>query len=67
MAEGVEYRVVETSTVTEDSLTRLLNDAAREGWLFDGFQFAMREGSHRPAMAFAIFRRSTEGAKEGSE
>ncbi len=56
----VEFKVVETSVVTEDELTRILNDWTRQGWIFDGFHFAMREGSHRPAMAFAIFRRALE-------
>lgn len=50
--------------VTEDELTRILNECAREGWTFDGFQFAMRDGSHRPAMAFALFRRP---AQQGGE
>jgi hypothetical protein len=64
----LEYKVVETSVVAEDELTRILNQNVREGWIFDGFQFAMREASHRPAMAFAVFRRTApegDGA-EGS-
>ena len=64
----MEYRVVETSVVTEDELTQILNQQTREGWIFDGFQFAMREASHRPAMAFAVFRRPVpqEDGEEGS-
>lgn len=58
------YRVVETSSVTDDSLTRMLNAEASEGWIFDGFHFAMREGSHRPAMAFALFHKEV---REDSE
>jgi hypothetical protein len=50
--------VIETSLVTEDELTRILNEQTQQGWIFDGFQFATREASHRPAMAFAIFRRT---------
>ena len=57
MGEQIEYRVVETSSVTEEELTLLLNRVVREGWTFDGFQFAMREASHRPSMAFAVFHR----------
>jgi hypothetical protein len=56
--QGIEYKIVETSVVTEEELTRILNQQTREGWTFDGFQFAMREASHRPAMAFAVFRRA---------
>ena len=68
MQSVVEYRVVETSSVCEEELTRILNQTTREGWTFEGFQFAMREASHRPAMAFAIFRReaAAEPGGEGS-
>jgi hypothetical protein len=66
VAAAQEYKVVETSVVTEEELTRILNRYARAGWTFDGFQFAMREASHRPAMAFALFRRSAESGSEGS-
>ena len=56
MAEVV-YKVVETSNVAEDELERLINERVAEGWLFDGMQFAMRESSKRPAMAFLLFTR----------
>lgn len=56
-----EYKVVETSSVCAEELTRILNQHAREGWIFEGFQFAMRDGSHRPAMAFALFRKDFIG------
>jgi len=57
---SVEYKVVEVSLVTEDELTRVLNEKGREGWLFDGFHFVTKESSHRPAMAFVLFRRLAE-------
>lgn len=64
----MEYKVVETSTVTGEELTRILNDNAGEGWIFDGFQFAMRDASHRPSMAFAVFRKpAPEAGKEGEK
>ena len=63
---GPEYRVVEVSVVTEDELTRVLNDNVREGWIFDGFQFVMREASRRPAMAFALFRRDRSAGGSSS-
>ncbi|MEZ4434270.1 MAG: DUF4177 domain-containing protein [bacterium] len=52
-----EYRYVETSTVTDDELTRLVNEWTAQGWDYDGVQFAMREASKRPAMAFLLFTR----------
>ena len=51
------YKVVEVSVVTEDSLEEVLNEWTREGWRFDGMQFAMRESSKRPSMAFVLFTR----------
>ena len=49
------YKVIEISTVTEDAIEKVLNDWSAKGWSFDGLQFAMRESSKRPAMAFALF------------
>ena len=56
MAE-VEYKVVETSVVTDEELERILNNVTRQGWVLDGIQFAMRESSKRPSMAFLLFTR----------
>ncbi len=56
--EDVEYKVVETSSVTEEEIENLLNEWTGKGWRFDGMQFAMRESSKRPSMAFLIFTRS---------
>jgi hypothetical protein len=56
------YKVVEISTVTEDIIEETLNEWTARGWRFDGMQFAMREASRRPSMAFVIFTRETEEA-----
>jgi len=56
----VEYKVVETSEVTQESLEVILNDGAAAGWALDAIQFAMRDSSRRPSMAFVIFTRPTE-------
>ena len=55
-----EYRVVETSTVTDESLTRILNEETQAGWTFDGMTFVPNEASKRPKMAFVIFTRERE-------
>lgn len=52
------YKVVEVSPVTEESLQSALNDRAREGWGFESIHFVMREGSHRPSMAYLFFARN---------
>jgi hypothetical protein len=54
------YKVVETSDVTDVELERILNDCANEGWTLESMQFAMRDSSRRPAMAFLAFTRSRE-------
>ena len=54
------YKVVELSSVDEHSMERSLNEWVPMGWKLDGVQFAMRESSKRPSMAFMFFTR--EGA-----
>jgi hypothetical protein len=54
---SVVYKVVETSDVTEDALERILNEWTAQGWRFEMMQFAMRDSSKRPAMAFVTFVR----------
>lgn len=53
----VEYKVVEVSSVTDEELEKVMNSLTSQGWTFDGIQFAMRESSKRPAMAFVVFTR----------
>ncbi len=53
----ISYRYVETSYVTDVELTRLVNEWTGAGWAYEGVQFAMRESSKRPAMAFLLFTR----------
>jgi hypothetical protein len=57
---GTEFKVVETSTVTDDSLTRILNEMTRAGWTYDGMTFVPSDASKRPRMAFVIFTREVE-------
>ena len=56
---AIQYKVVETSNVADDELERILNEWVGQGWTFEGFHFAMRENSKRPAMAFVTFTRAT--------
>jgi hypothetical protein len=41
-------------------LERTVNEWVPKGWNLDGVQFAMREASKRPAMAFVFFTREGE-------
>ena len=49
------YKVVELSTVTDETIEEKLNEMAALGWSLDAMHFAMREGSRRPSMAFLVF------------
>jgi hypothetical protein len=53
----LQYKVVELSSVSEDIIEDTLNEWTRQGWSLDTIQFAMRESSKRPSMAFVIFTR----------
>ena len=53
----LQYKVVELSTVDEGSLEHTVNLWVRQGWSLENVQFAMRESSKRPAMAFVFFTR----------
>lgn len=57
---GLLYKVVETSEVTDVELERILNETTEAGWNLDTMQFAMRDSSKRPAMAFLTFTRPAE-------
>jgi hypothetical protein len=58
---ALAYKVVETSSVTDEELERILNEWTARGWTLDSVQFAMREASKRPSMAFVTFTRPADG------
>ncbi len=61
----LQYKVVELSTVDEASLEQTLNTWTSQGWTLENVQFAMRESSKRPSMAFVFFTR--EGVEEAPD
>jgi hypothetical protein len=66
IAVALIYKVVETGSVSDEGLERILNEWSAKGWSFENIQFAMRESSKRPSMAFVCFTRE-EGAEAGGE
>ena len=58
---ALRYKVVETSSVTDEELERIFNEWSARGWQLDGVRFAMSESSKRPAMAFVTFTRDDGG------
>jgi hypothetical protein len=61
------YKVVELATVTDETIEEALNEWTARGWHFNGMQFAMRESSRRPAMAFVLFTRENGEGDETHE
>jgi hypothetical protein len=59
------YKVVELTTVTAEDLESVINKWVNKGWKLDTIQFAMRESSKRPAMAFVLFMRNEKTKKHG--
>ncbi len=51
------WKVVELSSVTDLEIEEVLNEWTAQGWSLDSIQFAMRESSKRPSMAFISFTR----------
>ncbi|MDT8419278.1 MAG: DUF4177 domain-containing protein [Desulfuromonadales bacterium] len=54
------YKIVETSQVDDLALEKIVNEWTAQGWDFDRMQFAMRDASRRPAMAFLFFTRDED-------
>ena len=54
---SLQYKVVEIGMVTDDEIEKALNEWTAQGWQFDTMQFAMRDSSKRPSMAFLTFTR----------
>ena len=61
-APRLRYKVVEVAPVAEDTLEKALEERTAEGWGIESVHFVMREGSHRPAMAYLFFTRVREVA-----
>jgi hypothetical protein len=62
---GLQYKFVELSTVTDESLEECVNEWVGQGWALEGIRFVTTEHSKRPAMAFVSFTREAEVADEG--
>ncbi len=60
MPVPLTYKVVETSSVTDRELEKILNEWTGKGWTLDTMQFAMRDSSKRPSMAFVTFTRELD-------
>ncbi len=59
---GVEYKFVELSIVTDETIEEAVNAWVGRGWLLDGIRFVATEASRRPQMAFISFTREVPHA-----
>jgi len=58
--EDNKFKVVELSTVTDETLEEALNTMNAQDYQLHSTHFAMREGSRRPSMAFLVFTRKED-------
>lgn len=64
---ALEYKFVELSIVTDETIEEAVNAWVGRGWQFDGIRFVTTEASRRPQMAFISFTREvTQGEHAGS-
>lgn len=52
--------------MTDEEIERVVNEWTSMGWVFESLQFAMREASKRPAMAFVFFTRKMTDVNDGN-
>lgn len=54
---ALEYKFVELSIVTDETIEEAVNAWVARGWLLDGIRFVTTDASRRPQMAFISFTR----------
>lgn len=61
---NIQYKFVELSVVTDESIERAVNEWVAKGRILDGIRFVTTEASRRPSMAFISFVREEDGLDE---
>ena len=56
----IQYKFVELSIVTDESIEEAVNAWVGRGWFLDGIRFVITEASRRPQMAFISFTRDVQ-------
>jgi len=64
---AIQFKFVELSIVTDETIEACVNEWVGYGWQLDGIRFAMAEHSKRPAMAFVSFTREAPPAVADAE
>ena len=60
---ALQYKFVELSIVSDDTLEACVNEWVAQDWTLEGIRFVMTEHSKRPAMAFVSFTREAEATE----
>ena len=63
----LEYKFVELSIVTDETIEEAVNAWIARGWLLEGIRFVTSEASRRPSMAFISFTRERIGEVEAPD
>ena len=64
---ALQYKFVELSIVTDETLEICVNEWVGQGWELEGIRFVMTEHSRRPQMAFVSFTRERIGEVQAPE
>ncbi len=59
---ALQYKFVELSIVTDETIEEAVNAWVAQGWQLEGIRFVTTEHSKRPAMAFVSFTRDAPAA-----
>ena len=62
----MNYKVVETSTVTDVEIECILNEWTGRGYSFASIHFVSSQASRRPVMAFLFFTEPGESGSSGA-
>jgi hypothetical protein len=58
-----QYKFVEVSPVTAETLEAAVNEWVAQGWQLEGIRFVVTEHSKRPNLAFVSFTRDAPAAQ----
>ena len=62
-----QYKFVELSPVTDETIEDCVNEWVQQGWHLEGIRFVTTEHSKRPSMAFVSFTREAQQAVADGE
>ena len=62
-----QYKFVEISPVTDETIEECVNEWVQRGWQLEGIRFVISEHSKRPGMAFVSFTRAALQAVADTE